>query len=249
MNNIKHYLHLLLNGFLLKPFNLTLSYNVGRDPFEDLNRLFGNQQIGFVIDGGAYRGDFSVDVINRFPSASIYAFEPQKDSFLLLKNNVSGLKNIKPVNCALGENSGEAILYRNVSAMTNSLSQSTSDALRYFEGYNDPVGQEMVEVLSLADFMNREGIQEVDLLKLDLQGHELNALKGLNGRLVHVKSIYIEVEFMRLYEGASLFSEVETFLREHGFMFFQFYDQVRSPENGRLLYSDAIFLNGRYFFL
>lgn len=249
MKKIKHYLYLFINGFLLKPFNLVLSYSIGRDPFDDLKRLLHNKNLGCVIDGGAYRGDFSMEVTNRFPSATVYAFEPQKDSFSLLTNNVAGRHNIKPVNCALGENGGEAILYRNASAMTNSLSQSTGDALRYFEGYNDPVGQEKVEVLTLADFMKREGIQEIDLLKLDLQGYELNALRGLKDRLEQVKAVYIEVEFMRLYEGAPLFSEVDSFLRERGFMFFQFYGLVRSPDNGRLLYGDAIFLNSRHFFL
>lgn len=249
MKKIKHYIYLLLNGFLLKPFNLRISYNIGQDPFEALERFFSNEKVGCVIDGGAYRGDFSMDIADRFPSATVYAFEPQKDSFLLLSSNTTGRKNIKPVNCALGEKRGEAILYKNISAMTNSLSQSSNDALKYFEGYNNPVGKEQVTVVALADFLAEEGVKEVDVLKLDLQGHELSAIRGLKDRLDNVKLIYIEVEFLRLYEGASLFSEVETFLREHGFKFFQFYDQVRSPENGRLLYGDAIFLNSEYFSL
>ncbi|MBT5304970.1 MAG: FkbM family methyltransferase [Candidatus Scalindua sp.] len=249
MKKIKYYIHLLLNEFLLKPFNLRVSYNIGNDLFEDLKRLFDNENIDCVIDGGAYRGDFSMDITDSFPSVKVYAFEPQKDSFQLLLKNTSKRKSIKPINFALGENSGEATLYKNISAMTNSLSQSSSDALKYFEGYNNPVGQEQVDVIALSDFLNKEGVKEVDVLKLDLQGHELSAIRGLKKQLDCVKSIYIEVEFVSLYEGASLFSEVEIFLREHGFIFFQFYDQVRSPENGRLLYGDAIFLNSKYFSL
>lgn len=249
MKTIKHHFYHFINDFLLRPFNLVLSYRIGRDPFDDLKRQLKNNNLDCVVDGGAYRGDFSLEVSNHFPFATIYAFEPQADSYLLLMNNVAGRENIKPINCALGENNGEAVLYKNVSAMTNSLSQSTKDALRYFAGYNDPVGQEKVEVLTLADFMKQKGIQEIDLLKLDLQGYELNALRGLKDRLEQVKSIYIEVEFMRLYEGASLFSEVDSFLHERGFIFFQFYGLVRSPDNGRLLFGDAIFLNSRYFLL
>ncbi len=249
MNKIKHYAYYFLNNILLKPFNLRVSYNIGCDYLEDLKRLFGDEKVRYVIDGGAYRGDFSMDVTARFSSAIVYAFEPQKDSFQLLLNATSSRKNIKPINCALGENSGVATLYKNISAMTNSLSQSSSDALKYFDGYNNPVGQEQVEVVTLADFLNENGIKEIDVLKLDLQGHELSAIRGLKDQLVNIKSIYIEVEFVRLYDGASLFSEVETFLRNRGFTFFQFYGQVRSAENGRLLYGDAIFLNNRYFLL
>ncbi len=235
----------LINAFLLNPFNLVLSYKIGNDPLDDLKRLLNNNMLYYVVDGGAYRGDFSLEVANHFPSASIYAFEPQKDSYSLLSNNVASQHNIKPINCALGENSGEAILYQNISPMTNSLSQSTDDALKYFKGYNDPVGQEKVDVIALADFMNKEGIQYLDLLKLDLQGYELKALLGLRDLIGQVKSVYIEVEFIRLYETAPLFSEIDCFLRERGFIFFQFYGLVRSPDNGRLLYGDALFLNTR----
>lgn len=249
MKKYKQLLYSLINGFLLRPFNLTLSYNIGKDPFADLKRLMNNHVVGWVIDGGAYRGDFTVAVTNYFPTAKVIAFEPQKDSFSLLASNVAGLRNITLMNYALGENSGDAILYCNVSPMTNSLSKSTSETLRIFKGYNDPVGHEKVQVMSLADFLENEGIQRVDLLKLDLQGHELNAIRGLKDRLKDVMAIYIEVEFMRLYEGAALFSDVEKHLREHNFIFFQLYDQVRSPESGRLLYGDAIFLNNNYFTL
>ena len=212
MRNIKHYIYLLLNGVLLRPFNLVLSYNIGRNPFDDLKKLFDGKRMVCAIDGGAYRGEFSIDITDHFPTATVYAFEPQRDSFALLSDNVSGSKGIRPINCALGEKSGEATLYRNASAMTNSLSQSTEDALKYFEGYNDPVGEEKVNVIALADFLVKEGIEDIDLLKLDLQGHELRALRGLGNRLSSVKSVYIEVEFLRLYDGAALFSEVEPFL-------------------------------------
>lgn len=246
MKKIKQYIYLVLNGFLLKPFNLKLSYNVGLDPLDDMKRLLGNTVVGCVIDGGAYRGDFSIDINERFSSAKVYAFEPQKDSFTLLSVNTSRRKNINPVNCALGEKSSEATLYKNVSAMTNSLSRSSDDALKYFKGYCDPVGQEKVDVIALDDFMKEQGIKEIDILKLDLQGHELSAIRGLRNQLNYVKLIHIEVQFLSFYEGSPLFSEVETFLRDHGFMLFQLYPPVRSPIDGRILYGDATFYNKKY---
>ena len=249
MKKIKKYIYLVLNGFLLKPFNLKISYNVGLDPIDDIKRLLNNKVVSCVIDGGAYRGDFSMDITERFPSAKVYAFEPQKDSFALLSGNTSRRKNIDAVNCALGEKSGEATLYKNVSAMTNSLLQTSDDALKYFKGYCDPTGQEKVAVIALDDFMKDKGIKEVDVLKLDLQGHELSAIRGLRSQLNYVKLIHIEVQFLCFYEGSPLFSEVETFLRDHGFMLFQLYDPVRSPIDGRILYGDATFFNRKYFSL
>lgn len=248
-NKIKRYLNLAINGFILKPFGLMLSHSVGRNPLEDMKRLFDGADVKQIIDGGAYRGDFSLEVAKIFPGAMIYAFEPQETSFSLLSQNTSSIGNIKPINCALGDASGTAYFYTNKSPLTSSLSKSSNDALRYFDSYNNPEGVEEVKVVSLSDYFLDKAILGIDILKLDLQGHELQAIHGLGDMLKMVKLIYIEVEFIKLYEDASLFSDVESFLRERSFVFFQLYGQVRSPENGRLLYSDAIFLNSEYFSL
>ena len=50
------------------------------------------------------------------------------------------------------------------------------------------------------------------------------------------------MQFVELYEGTPLFSEVESYLRNRGLAFFQFFDLVRSPKDGRLLYGDAMFV-------
>ncbi len=245
-NKMKHYIDLVVNGVLLKPFNLKLSYNLGSNPMNDMKRLLQAQRVDHVVDGGAYRGDFSLQAADSFPAATVYAFEPLKSSFELLTRNTETVHRIKPINRALGAANGNAVFYTNASPLTNSLSKSTSDAMRYFQGFNDPKGTENVEVVSLKDFLSQENITGIGILKLDLQGHELQAIQGLGDMLSSVKLIYAEVEFLRLYEGTSLFSEVEMYLREREFIFYQLYNLVRSPENGRLLYGDAIFTNSKF---
>ena len=131
--------------------------------------------------------------------------------------------------------------------MTNSLLENTAEALSYFSGFNDAVGVESVNVTSLADFMKRESVKEIDLLKLDLQGGELSALIGLHEQILNVKAIFLEVQFLQLYKSGCLFREIDEYLQDQGFAFFQFYSLVRSPHNGRLLYGDALFLNTNYF--
>ena len=118
--------------------------------------------------------------------------------------------------------------------------------MHYFEEYNQADGTEEVELTSLFDFLSSENISDVDILKLDLQGHELQAIKGMAEFINSVKLIFIEVQFLEIYKDTPLFSEVETYLREKGFMFYQFYGLTRSPIDGRLLYGDAIFFNQNY---
>ncbi len=65
-------------------------------------------------------------------------------------------------------------------------------------------------------------IEDVDLLKIDVQGSELNILQ--NGRELYQKASMIDTEamFIQAYENQPLFSDIELELRNHGFMFHKF---------------------------
>ncbi|MFK3779887.1 FkbM family methyltransferase [Agrobacterium sp. NPDC089420] len=86
----------------------------------------------------------------------------------------------------------------------------------------------------------------VDFLKLDIQGMELKALKGGVDVLKRTNVIHCEVEFAPIYDGQPLFSDVELFLREHGFIFVDFTAECRYAYVGhgfkeRLGWGDAVF--------
>jgi len=243
MLKIKEFVYLVVNTYLLKPFGLKLIRNIGEDPVDVMKRLLGDYEVGHVIDGGAYQGDFSLQIAKAFPFATIYAFEPQNESYALVSDATSNIPRIKTYNCALSSNSGKFIFHTNISPLTSSLSNTSEEGLRYFQEYNQPSGEEEVQVTSLFDFLSAEKIPTIDILKLDLQGHELQAIKGMVEFISSVKLIFIEVEFIEIYQDAPLFSEVETYLREKGFVFYNFFGLVRSPRDGRLLYGDAIFFN------
>jgi FkbM family methyltransferase len=244
--SVKHYINVIINDLLLKPFRLRLSYRTGSNPTDDIKRLLKNHMVHHIVDGGAYIGTFSLDIAEVFPLATVYAFEPSHQSYELLVKNTAANHRIKPSRFALGAEPGKHIFYTNASPLTNSLSKTSIETLKYFQGFNDLQGQDEAEVITLQEFLAKEQVHCVDLMKLDLQGHELQAIKGLGGMLNSIKLVYIEIEFLRIYENTPLFSEVESFLREKGFFFYQFYGLVRSPDDGRLLYGDAIFLNSNF---
>jgi FkbM family methyltransferase len=200
-----------------------------------------------IIDGGAYQGSFSTDMARAFPSAAIFAFEPHPSSYELLLRVLKTYPGIKPYNVALGSSCGRLNFYTNVSPQTNSLAKASADGLRNFKEFVSPCGIEEVEVITLYEFTQKDRIPLVDILKLDIQGYELEAIKGMQDSLFGVKLIFLEIQFLQIYEGTPLFSEVETYLRQHGFIFYQLYNLVRSPDTGRLLYGDAIFVNGNAF--
>lgn len=86
-----------------------------------------------------------------------------------------------------------------------------------------------------------------EFLKLDTQGSEYEILQGSERTLrEHTAAIYCEVEFLELYQGQKLFSDIEQFLRGLGFSFFGFENIGKRsrrllPGNERLLHADAVF--------
>lgn len=86
---------------------------------------------------------------------------------------------------------------------------------------------------------------EIDLLKLDIQGYELEALKGCGKLLDHIKIITTEIEFVTLYDGQPLFGDIDVFLRSHGFRMLNLYELYTHP-NGQLTAGDAVYLNSKY---
>lgn len=82
-------------------------------------------------------------------------------------------------------------------------------------------------------------------MKLDLQGSERDALVGAGGLLSRLGAALVEVQFVALYDGAPLFCDINEIMKRHGLSLFQFYEMVRSPDDGRLLYGDALFVRDR----
>ncbi len=243
---LKRYSAFFLNDIVLKPLGLRISWRAGTDPLEDMKGLLSRFPIQYIVDGGAYRGDFSKSILSLFPNATVYAFEPHPASWHSLSRTASRHPRIKALRMALGPSSGRSALHMNASPLSSSLSPSSAEGLKYFEEPNQPMGVETVAVTTLAEFVATEGLPRIDLLKLDLQGYELEALRGMGSLIESVKLIYAEVNFLRAYQICCLFDEIDRYLQEHGFCVYQLYGLVRSPIDGRLLYGDAIFVNQRH---
>jgi FkbM family methyltransferase len=96
-------------------------------------------------------------------------------------------------------------------------------------------------VTTLDTLMTEAGwVGSVDLLKIDVQGAELLALRGAEQTLPRVRFILTEVSFTPLYEGSCVFGQVYDLLSERGFRLLSLQDGFRGGD-GELLQSDALF--------
>jgi len=77
----------------------------------------------------------------------------------------------------------------------------------------------VVEGTRIDTFMESNHIEAVDMLCIDLQGYELNALKSMGDKLKNVKYVLTECSIRSTYVGGSSFSELEKYLGEYGFIY------------------------------
>ncbi len=137
------------------------------------------------LDIGANIGYFSLLAANSEPTSKIISFEPVKNLFQKLEENVSlnDLKNITTLNVAIGEINGEKELF--ISAADN-LGMSSFQQPENYSGK-----KENVKIISIDSWFRTARLSKVDLIKLDVEGSELAALKGMQGVLQNFKPLVI----------------------------------------------------------
>jgi FkbM family methyltransferase len=142
-----------------------------------------------VVDAGANLGDWSAEVIALIPNAQIYAFEPSKIAFGKLSQRFQGEVDVKCFNLALGKSSSKSTLYSDVSG--SGLGSLTKRRLDHFDiSFNH---QEEVTVETLDDFFtkNYPGVKP-NVLKMDVEGHELEVLRGALKSLETINLVQFE---------------------------------------------------------
>jgi FkbM family methyltransferase len=141
-----------------------------------------------LVDAGAFRGDYLTAFLDCRPNGRVIAIEPSAAHFALLEAAAAG-KAVTNLNCALGSTKGEATLYKN--AEVSEISSLTKRRLDHF-GISMPV-TETVAVRTLDDILSE--VPFVDLLKLDIEGHELAALQGARESFAAGKIGMVQFEF------------------------------------------------------
>lgn len=167
-----------------------------------------------VIDVGAGRGQFAVFALHAFPAARIIGFEPLPSSFATASRAVGSSGRVELRRQAVGAAAGTAAIHVTADADSSSLRRPTGEQTRRFPGTDD-VERVEVEVVTLDAAVSEP--QRPALLKLDLQGGELDALRGAERLLQEVDDVFVECSFVELYEGQPLADRVICHLSDRGF--------------------------------
>jgi FkbM family methyltransferase len=195
-----------------------------------------------ILDIGANTGQFAVMMNTIFPEATIHSFEPLHDCFLELKNKQSHISSLQCYNIALGEINGKTSIHRNEFTASSSILSTKEDLVSIFpETAKSDI--ETIEIATLDSMLEGRSLPKRILAKLDVQGYEMNVLRGAINTLPKVSVIIVETSFFELYDSQPLFREVYEFLDGNGFDYCGSFDQIPSRANGAILQQDAMFIN------
>lgn len=234
------YLQKIFNFFGIQVQRKNKNVNID-SALEEQLRLAG-KNIKCIFEVGAADGRDCLTYAARCPDATIFAFEPLPQNFDKLKNNTSNEPRIITTNAALSNTSGTSSFYITALDDASSLlpSKKTNST---FDKYMASKSTIDVKTTTIDDECKKNKIKCIDILKLDTQGFELPILKGAQIMLEEkaVKVIYTEVQFIQLYENASLFHEIVSFLESKNYKLHNIYNLVHN-QDGQLAWGDAIFL-------
>jgi len=197
-----------------------------------------------IFDVGAHKGETVSRYRALFPDSSIYCFEPFPDNVKILRSRFSSDPSVHIYESAVSDVNGKKTFFVNENDATSSLLPRTKDERRYYSKTADSLCTIDVDALTIDEILQKNGIDQIDILKFDIQGGELLALRGAEKALQEsrVSVIYTETLFVPHYEKNPLLLDLWKYLDQYSYTFFDIYDLYRAT-NGQLRFADTLFIN------
>ncbi len=202
-------------------------------PFiNDLRNYYSQKDSLVIFEIGSCEGEDTIRLKKSFPNASIYTFEPLPANVIKIKSNLKkyGVSCERLFQLALSDQDGSADFYVSSGHPNDRPKEKTWDYGNKSSSLLPPKEHkkilkwikfnEKIEVPTkrLDTFCAENGIDKIDIMYIDVQGAELLVLKGAGEMLETVGAVWMEVEAIELYRGQPLKSDVENFMKSHGFM-------------------------------
>ena len=191
---------------------------------------------GSIIDVGAYHGDWSRMARRIFPNAPIYMVEANPQNSSLLSTVATQVGRAESRIALLGASpaasvpfyvmeTGSSVLPENTSIprTTAELPMTTLDSLVYLNAAREP-------------------LPSPHFLKLDVQGFELEVLRGAEQVLANTEAAILEVSLMQYNQGAPLLAEVVMFMQNRGFLVYDVCGLYRRESDQTLYMVDLLFV-------
>jgi FkbM family methyltransferase len=220
-----------------------LERTVTRDPIRDAVALLSGG-VRTVVDAGANIGYVAEQLHQAFPGAHVYCFEPTPDTFATLSTRLGGRPAFTLHQLAVSDQVGTATFNITRNSSVSSLLEHSAYNRAHWAA--KPLPPITVRTTTLDTFMGEQKLSEIDLLKLDVEGAEVMALKGAKAALAgsKISAIMLEAMLQPMYRGQPLLWDVVAHLREHDYQLYNIYEISESTIR-QALFCNALFLSPR----
>jgi FkbM family methyltransferase len=183
-------------------------------PFDAVPR---DINVKWILDVGANVGDISAAALDTYPAANVICFEPVKNTFEILKSRMASYKDRAHLfNFALSDKQETGLINITTAHGANSI-MPQAQFHQEFNPHVREISKEEIKLVRLDDFAGKFPSQKIDIMKIDVEGHELNVLKGGADFISqNVDVVIIEISLMRdpsladqaIFEVFSFFNKI-----------------------------------------
>lgn len=192
-----------------------------------------------ILDVGGAIGNTARLYAQSFPKSKVWVFEPMHETYSKLQAATSSFPNISLVNKAVGSTLGKSVINRanriTSSSILNIRSEKNSAV---FADTLIKKGEEEIEITTLDSTIPKDA--KISILKIDVQGYELEVLKGAKETLMRTNIITLELNNHDNYQNAPKYYEIDEYLRKSNFTVYDLFPSLK--DNGRLKEWDAIYV-------
>jgi FkbM family methyltransferase len=206
-------------------------------------RLLASRGVDLLLDGGANVGQYALRTRHAGYRGRIVSFEPMATAYAELATRAASDPAWECRRHALGSASGDAELHVSRNSYSSSLLEIGERSVEAAPE-SEYVASEQVSVLPLDAIWDEVAAgARRPFLKLDLQGYELEALRGAERVLPRLTGVEVELSLGPLYEGAPTYREVIDYLEQAGFRLAGLEPEFFDPETAELLQAQASFVS------
>lgn len=151
-------------------------------------RILSQFQPKCIFDIGAHKGDWSRLASKMNPSCVIHAFEIVPSTYEELFQNTKELNNVIPNNCGLSSQEGTISI-----SLGRYSTMATGCKIKGMQSHNEFYSQEILcKTRKASDYMREQNIDCIDFIKVDVEGMDLQVIKGFEDQLKNVRAVQFE---------------------------------------------------------
>jgi FkbM family methyltransferase len=197
-----------------------------------------NTNIQTVFEVGARYGDESIKLSNVFSDAKIFSFECNPLTVEICKEKLKNIPNISFIQKGLGDKNEKLPFYSYI--------DNNDGASSFYKRLDAEITQKQIgtiDLIKLSDFVIENNIPKINLLCMDIQGYELNVLKGCDEYIKNIDFIimeepkpiinteYLPINVHSKYINAPTSEEIKLFMNKHNFIEIERIEENKIEDN------------------